>query len=48
MSQADAIVSKLQTSADQEKDVKPSILIASDTVCISNFFFRFVFQLDIL
>ncbi|KVH98403.1 Maf-like protein [Cynara cardunculus var. scolymus] len=28
---ADAIVSKLQTSADQEKDAKPSILIASDT-----------------
>lgn len=28
---ADAIVSKLQTSDDQEKDVKPSILIASDT-----------------
>ncbi|KAM0066771.1 putative nucleoside triphosphate pyrophosphatase Maf-like protein [Helianthus debilis subsp. tardiflorus] len=30
---ADAIVSKLQTSDDQEKDAKPSILIASDTVC---------------
>ncbi|KAI3736981.1 hypothetical protein L2E82_26972 [Cichorium intybus] len=28
---ADAIVSKLQTSDDQKKDVKPSILIASDT-----------------
>ncbi|MFS7952141.1 putative nucleoside triphosphate pyrophosphatase Maf-like protein [Helianthus anomalus] len=28
---ADAIVSKLQTSDDQEKDAKPSILIASDT-----------------
>ncbi|XP_024973216.1 maf-like protein DDB_G0281937 isoform X2 [Cynara cardunculus var. scolymus] len=31
---ADAIVSKLQTSADQEKDAKPSILIASDTVVV--------------
>ncbi|XP_022034307.1 7-methyl-GTP pyrophosphatase isoform X2 [Helianthus annuus] len=31
---ADAIVSKLQTSDDQEKDAKPSILIASDTVVV--------------
>ncbi|KAI3737357.1 hypothetical protein L2E82_27356 [Cichorium intybus] len=30
---ADAVVSKLQTSDDQKKDVKPSILIASDTNC---------------
>ncbi|MFS7952142.1 putative nucleoside triphosphate pyrophosphatase Maf-like protein [Helianthus anomalus] len=45
---ADAIVSKLQTSDDQEKDAKPSILIASDTVCtISNFFLRYVFNLYI-
>ncbi|KAI3710576.1 hypothetical protein L2E82_40360 [Cichorium intybus] len=32
---ADAVVSKLQTSDDQKKDVKPSILIASDTNCSS-------------
>ncbi|KAI7734891.1 hypothetical protein M8C21_003978 [Ambrosia artemisiifolia] len=31
---ADAIVSKLQTSDDQDKDAKPSILIASDTVVV--------------
>ncbi|XP_023728213.1 uncharacterized protein LOC111875911 isoform X2 [Lactuca sativa] len=31
---ADAIVSKLQTSDDQKKDVIPSILIASDTVVV--------------
>ncbi|GKA27837.1 Maf-like protein isoform X2 [Tanacetum coccineum] len=31
---ADAIVSKLQLSGDHEKDAKPSILIASDTVVV--------------
>lgn len=33
-SQADSIVSKLQTMNNQEKDERPTILIAADTVCL--------------
>lgn len=31
-SQADAIISKLQTINNQEKDAEPTIVIAADTV----------------
>lgn len=39
-SQADAIISKLQTINNQEKDAEPTIVIAADTVCS---FFNYIY-----
>lgn len=33
--QADAIVGKLKIIGNQEKDVKPTVVISADTVCLS-------------
>ena len=35
--QANAIVSKLQTTSNQESVDEPTILIAADTVCLASF-----------
>jgi len=46
-SQADAILSKLQTISNQEKDDEQKILIAADTVCLAFFFIFLSTQLSV-